>query len=308
MLKLPVTFWSGIVTFIVTLFINTCIGYYSGDQGLATIGRPIMVDGKVVLPIDLENFSSKSIDGLLLQVPTEVEAASIARDTPVQITNGSDQAGGLARSVRVDRIEPQTRTSLLVVLRDAAKAPLVRVINAEELGFTFSDGVPESKLHRAVKIGLIVAGIYTLISIALGFYANKITTSLHERVTKAEEVSEELHEKSEKLRGELSGLRERQSKFKVLLLSRISDYSKELDFWRNAIKELLIRQGASASTSDELIKCVTRSLNTYGTRRGADDFDAIIFAAGALNDAENRGYSDRRADLRQNELGREVRG
>ncbi|NPT60492.1 aminotransferase class I/II-fold pyridoxal phosphate-dependent enzyme [Paraburkholderia elongata] len=296
MLKLPATFWSGVVTFIVTLFINTGISYYSGDQGLATIGRPIMLDGKVVLPLALENFSGKSISGLLLQVPEEVGAASVVRDAPVQITSVSDQAGNLTRSIRIDGIEPKTRTNLFVVLRDVTEVPLVRIINADEVGFMFADGVPESKLHRAVTYGLVVAGIYTVIAVALGYYFNKIIQSLHKRLDEAKENSTRLHENSDKLRKELDDLKMMQSKIRILLLSRISDYSKELEFWRNAIKELLVRRGAPASTSDELIKCVTRALKTFGTRRGSDDFDAIVFAAGVLKDAENKARSVEEAD------------
>lgn len=287
-MKLPATFWSGIVTFIVTLIINAGISYYSGDQGLATMGRPVMLNGKVVLPLALENFSGKSISGLLMQVPEDVGVASIVRDAPVQITSASDSAGNLTRSIRIDGLEPRARTNLFVVLRDVTEAPLVRIINADDIGFSSADGVPESKLHRSITYGLMVAAIYAAIAVALGYYFNKMNESLHKKLDEANENSVKLRETSSKLRKELDDLKGMQSRIRVLLLSRISDYSAELDFWRNAVKELLLRRGAPASTSDELIQCVTRTLKTFGTRRGSDDFDAIVFAAAALKDAENR--------------------
>jgi hypothetical protein len=77
------------------------------------------------------------------------------------------------------------------------------------------------------------------------------------------------------------------SRIKVLLLARLADYAKELEFWRNTMAKFVLAAGGVKQDVEIINKQVTDSLKTFGTRgRGADDFEAIKALAGMLQRAE----------------------
>jgi len=74
-------------------------------------------------------------------------------------------------------------------------------------------------------------------------------------------------------------------KYALLQHARVGDLTKELDFWRDSIRKLIVEVGKKLDDGDTLVELVTRNLKTYSTARKAD-FEQVRVLAGLLRDAE----------------------
>jgi hypothetical protein len=73
--------------------------------------------------------------------------------------------------------------------------------------------------------------------------------------------------------------RARFNKIRFYLLARISDYSRELDFWRDTARKIILSGGMGKQSAESFLKSVTTTLGTWGTLSAADDYAAIIEVA-----------------------------
>jgi len=83
---------------------------------------------------------------------------------------------------------------------------------------------------------------------------------------------EQLHKVGE----ELKEIKLIWARHRLILLRRISDYRKELDFWRDSIRKAIYQQSGN-DLSDGIILEITKKLGTYGTcdSRIFDDSEAL---------------------------------
>lgn len=95
--------------------------------------------------------------------------------------------------------------------------------------------------------------------------------------TKIEETQKELIEKNikdnksiQKLESNLEKLQKESAKIKILYVSRISEYAKELSFWRDTIRKIMYNSESKNLNSELIIDTVIKSLKTYHTRNQKD--------------------------------------
>jgi hypothetical protein len=116
----------------------------------------------------------------------------------------------------------------------------------------------------------------------------RIDMAERDAVERKRELAESKRERDQ-MKATLKAAEARLAKHRLLLLARISDYSRELDFWRNTVRKMLVDRGGSISGADELIAGITRQLKTYGASEHGDaPFDAIMVAAEMLRDTERK--------------------
>jgi hypothetical protein len=72
-------------------------------------------------------------------------------------------------------------------------------------------------------------------------------------------------------------------------MARLSDYAKELSFWRDTIRKILVEQGQTLKDTDTIINNVTKSLKTYSTKALEDieSFESIKIAASLIHPQSN---------------------
>lgn len=71
--------------------------------------------------------------------------------------------------------------------------------------------------------------------------------------------------------------RKTSNRIRLVLISRLTDYSKELSFWRDTIRKLLYENKGNENQGDVIIKTVCKNLKTYSTLKQdiPDSFEAI---------------------------------
>lgn len=268
------------ITFFLTLFFNTLVNFYSSDKGTIGISRSVSLDGRNLTVITIENHSMEFIDGIAVEIPAGVLTKSLFADTPITIVDVPASNVSATRIVKVGQVSPRLVTRIFIPLPQGPGVAQVRIANTEATGMAFrADDQLESPLKKALASAVVVALLYTIFTVVSTYLARRETREMRER---QDELTKELRTVKERMDAVNNNI----AKQRILLQARLSDYSKELNFWRNTIKQLVLTRGGSAESVDALIEKVTRSLGTHGTKAPAEGFDSIRIAAGWLAEAE----------------------
>ncbi|MFP3549782.1 hypothetical protein SB861_03570 [Paraburkholderia sp. SIMBA_049] len=277
MSKIVSTIITVIVTTFVTLAINTTNAYFFDNHGTVRISRPMPVNGGTTSLLSIENDSSKFIDGLVVEVPADVKLSNISFDTSVQLTDSAPSGDQSVRAVKIGQIAPRRVTTLAFSSKDASNAISLRVLNPQEVSLKLqgNEGL-DSFVKQAMEFGLLAAIVQGLI-VGVAFY---------HYMGVREHLLDEVKEQGQRIKAVGAEIREANSRYtkqRILLVSRISDYSKELEFWRNTIRGIITPEAA-----EQLFERVTALLKTYGTTARQPSLDTITIAAGWLRDDEQQ--------------------
>lgn len=268
-----------VLTFFMTLALNTAVNFYTSDKGAVGVSRSIMVGGKIMSVISIENYSRDFLEGVAVEIPTGIATSDVTADGAVAIVDVPGTQQPRTRLVRINQIPPRLVTRVFVPAPDAAAAQLVRVVNSDAAGLRLRrDDELESPLRQALLSALVIASMYALFAVGTTYYAN--------RTTKSVQAQADLLEKQVKIaKRRLDDVETRMTKQRLLLQARLTDHSRELEFWRNTIRALLNSGPAGGQKAEEVVAQVTESLKTFGATPDRT-FDAVRVAAAWLLEAE----------------------
>lgn len=271
------TFLQSIAIFFLSFIGNFALEYFAVDRGSILIGPPTNIDGRFFASVDITNYTADPLQGLLLSVPKETNVAKIISTSPLRISEVQDSvASEKARRVAISDIEPRHITRLFVPLSNEDEGQSVYPVNPKQIYVStgYFAGVTnpvEIAVLKAVQSALIYAVIVAL----FGFWVNeKISAS----EKKAAELRKSLAESESRLAEHLKSLTEQQTKaietasrMKLLLVRRLSDYSKELQFWRDTVRKLLYSSNGDQKIADKLFNEVSKTLKTYTAKTDSGD-------------------------------------
>lgn len=296
------TLISTAVAFVVTLVLNAALNYYSSDMGTVGISKPIVIDGKSVVVLSVENYSRNFIDDLAVEIPKTISVDRISTDSPVVFVD-SAHGPSITRVVKINQISPRRVTRVLIPVEDQTIFGAIRVVNREAAGLALrEDDELESPFRRAVLSASIAATLYALFWVASALHTNKVASGLRDQAGRLRDELEKLQQKSrdeleksqqknDEVRSEIRELKGRVTKQRILLLARLHDYAKELGFWRNSFKSLVLKSGGKDKRAEEIIEVITQGLGTQGTKDSGHEFETLKVASAWLADVEQRNKS-----------------
>lgn len=280
------------ITFVVTLTLNAALNYYTSDKGAVSVSSQVRLGSTSVSVVTIENQSADFLSGLVLEVPTGLIVASITTDPAMVIEEVPSAVKGTTKLLKLSQIGPRHVSRIFVPLPDTAVPGSVRLANLEAAGLSLRmDDRLESPLRNALFSAFFVALLYAAFE-AISAYLlsrrqkelSKKMDELNEKHHAASTESKKAHESIEK---DVDRLRTLLSKQRLLLQARLNDYSKELSFWRNAVRTLLLQSGASPEVGESLVERVTSELKTFGTRAETEkQFETLRIAGRWLAEAE----------------------
>ena len=104
----------------------------------------------------------------------------------------------------------------------------------------------------------------------------KIISVIKANLEKSREEQEANHVTIRGLKFQMEELENRGARLKLLLLSRLHDYSKELTFWRDTVRKIIFQSTKQKTDVELIIETVTENLKTYGAKSGKEvDFKAV---------------------------------
>ncbi len=231
--------------------------------------------------IQISNYNKSVTDNVLIQVPSSLDAHSVKSDKPLsikisQLTSGTNTASTLI----IDAVPPRQLVTLMIKSPRAYRASDVVFLNSHELKLVVIEPAKESPLDlvgRALIIGYVIAVIGTLaISGILSYrtsrkefrkFYHRHRISQEKQIEKLDSQKKELDSQREILEkqiGDYQRIARWNIKYRLTLLKRIEDFSKELSYWRMVIRQLLLaNEDITKGQVKKILAEITSVLKTY---------------------------------------------
>lgn len=276
------------MTFIVTMSLNVGIELAFKSNGSIQVDEIQLASGAVAAIVRVENYSKERINDLKILIPKESQITQISTSAPIQIEEvNKTLSTSKQKLISLSLIPPKAISTILIPMSEGGSC--CSILNSEELNIEAKgeSDVLSPSMHALYK-GLQTAVIYTVFfAIFLLWHKSRI----NELAAKLEKIEEMHYGHAEITKNKLREVESKFGRHKAILLRRISDYSKELEFWRDSIRKILYQSDISSSNSEKLIAHVTQKLGTFGTRsNAAEDFETI--QALAQDIVEHEGKKD----------------
>ena len=263
-----------IVTFILTLLLNTGIDYFFTHKGKVSSSPPINKSSEIYFPLTITNYSSDTMNGLRVSIPAEILIEKILPSYPIDIVE-KNSANKLLESKKIviSGIEPRSVLSLLIPLSSVSDHNKIEALNLTELRMSYENfSKVENPLKSSFFKGFQTAAIYAIFYALFLYYVTGKSEKLNKKIENlnnecvsckqdAKDITQDAKDRSDEA---LKSLK----RIQVVLLARISDYTKELSFWRDTIRKLLYENNTTENQGDVLIKTVSENLKTYSTLKG----------------------------------------
>lgn len=278
--------------------------YFGMDDIMVRVGNSIKInDSSYIVNIDIYNYKNNNLDNILLSLPGDMEIDDIKSNVSVNVDVENNSIDGENTVFNLEEINKKDIVSLAIISNDKIDVNDIEVNSNYKTSIKYADN-EDSKFNASVKNTLALAIVYIPTSCVVSFIfekrmykkkkeiADELVDKLNNKLTTAQkdieadkikikEVVEELNKISE----ENKELKISNAKQKTLLLSRIKDYKKELDFWHDTIRKVLYTQEFSKKEINKIFENVTCHLKTYGTLKEKDiNYDDIKILADMLRD------------------------
>ena len=254
-------------TFVLTLAVTTLISYYTGPRGEVSKTEGVFIAGKEYTILDIRNYSSSTLNGLTINIPIKIELNDIDISTPLSVEVIKNVVSSSThKQIMVSGIPPNNSSKLILPASSG-----VAVVNHEEKNMDQSEhGLFEDPIDKIIFDAFLMACVYSLLFFIFETKQIKREKNIEKNrdlISKElSDVKKELEYKQEKIAKELHETRNHVSRTKILLMARLHDYSRELEFWRNTIRKVIYRDSGCKKEAESIIDKVTEELKTYQTR------------------------------------------
>ena len=273
-----------VITFIVTLTLNTAVEYFDDAKGTVSVSDATLINGQAYVIVTCANYTDNLINGLLIKTPKTVAVSDIFASEQVDVIE-SFATKSSKRYFQISKIPPHTLTRLTILVSNQTPDIPVSVMNAESLGLKFkSEYDLTSHLWSALKNALIAAAIYALMMFVF-YYLHEANRA--KIFWEFKHLSRESKSQNDLMKKRIEDIESYYTKLKLLLLARISDYAKEVSFWQNTIR-LMAASEENKKNAEEIINKISGTLKTYGANTDNLDLDAEKIAAAWKAETDKR--------------------
>lgn len=297
----------GLAMFVVSLGST----YFFADKGIVRVGTSVKMENNIYqLSIDVHNFNSNPIEKLRVVIPDNISIDKIRPNQSVNITKVSNNLGTSVNSIfEIERVSEKQKLNLVFILNKDIKSKNIIIEKGKNsLKIEYFEDV-KSPFRENLIILTLSAILYSLIFFITNYYSNKKSevkrqkladeiASLNKEVEKMvreynqqvdldrserENMASNLQKRIDEVAEELEKERHNYLKHKLLLLSKIKDFKKENDFWRDTIRKILYDSDKTIKP-ENVFAAVTKTLGTYKVYNpNAEEFDTIKFMAKIIN-------------------------
>ena len=199
-----------------------------------------------------------------------------------------------SKILKVSAINERALVRIMLVLHKQGDDRFVELVNHRDAGVVL---LPTANIQSPLRksliqisfISLITALIYGVFVFILYVGLDKIKNKLQDETSKLEIDLKTAMDNLDKTDIKIKENSRANAKIRLVLLSRLSDYAKELEFWRNTIRKLLYSSENKDAAAKQLISQVSKNLKTYTTLTDEKfDFDEVEVLAQYLKDSNEK--------------------
>jgi hypothetical protein len=285
------------LSFFLLLALNALVGILEEDNGVVTVSSSVLLNQTNYVTLAVANYTRKSIDGLILSVPSTVNLAGITASCPLQVEKLPDSVGtNQSIRLRLSGLRPTLLTTMYMPLPQNSSPESIVVLNPNEkkLHVEHASGVESPRKQTLLKAAVdacIVAVLYLVLMVWANAQMKKSAEEL--KSIRAEQIA--LREENNKAVAKMEKALNMGYRLRLLLLGRLSDSARGLEFWRNTIRKMLYSDSKGGRTAEEVINEVTATLKTYAAQERIPDFDMVkVYAAMLGHSVDAEGSSTHR--------------
>lgn len=265
-----------IIVFIVTFGLNLSVDYLKSDNGSVRFGNVMLIDNIHYKPINIENYSKNQINKLKLSIPKDSLISSLVVSEPLEVKTAPNSFPSKDNKIiEISSIPSNSITRILIPIRNG-EANCCKIMNSNELRLsTYNDNEVNNRFEVALFQSITTSIISSIMFVIFMFLTH---IKIKEFIKKEEEISltldsireanEYLSKRSEEIKEtfdlkslELMKLHKRQ---RIYLLKRITEYSKEINYWRNTFRKISVNN-IPQDQVNYLFRDISKSLKTYST-------------------------------------------
>lgn len=279
------TILGAFATVLVTALIGIILTALDGSNGSVYIGQSFEYEnGVFICSIGINNYKDSTIEKLRFKIPENISIKNIKTNVPLSIKKVSNNLGTQKGSeFEIERVEGNQSLNLFVTFSEEPNPRDIIVYNDNNIDLVYP-GDKKIDINNIILLiflpltfGLISFITNYLVERSKFIKINEIDKKLKiiekegaEREIKFNEKSIEFENREMKIKKETEDINTKLEKTKedfhktrLIYISRIKDYNKELNFWRDTVRKLLYESKNKQIDSEILIKTVTESLGTY---------------------------------------------
>jgi hypothetical protein len=166
---------SCVLTLVITLGFRAITDRFLQDKGRVVVGRPITISGIIFTEFQIENWSSKPLDNLIIVVPNSTSISLIVASTPISVEElqGVSVSQSLKR-LSISGISAHHITRVLIPMSSAGDRADLFLPNIEQLDLQAEWGdYAESPTAMEWSRAIWASVSYALFAGAMMFFALK---------------------------------------------------------------------------------------------------------------------------------------
>lgn len=281
-----------IITTSVLYFIFSLISAsFLADKGCVRITGTYKDENVYCKNIELVNYSNNYQNEIYFKIPSSAKIKNEAHISTLLIEKENIKAQDI-NLYKLNQIQPESSTVIVIELENENDS--IQFTNLKEKKFALeTQGKIESPKLKLLKQLLPNALVYIIIfslSQFLGnYYIAKRQKELNEKIKEKNKKLDEIERTLEETHSELKDVKKKFHKSVFFFKKELSDYSKENEFWRNTVRQLLYTGDKKNKRAEQLFETVTSQLQTYTVKSKRDlDLNEIIFVAEELEEFDKK--------------------
>lgn len=278
-----------IIVSIVGSLLSFGIGYFSNENGYIHISKSIKTeDNLYITTLKIENNNNKTINDLSFKLNNNGDLLNVYSNYPIEINYKNKNN---IEYISLSNLFSDKTFDLLISSKIPYEKNDVEFMNAEEKDFEIVRELQGDIRRKEVVTLGVIASLFYGVMIGLFFYIiknrqDKYNDKFSKKQEEIEKRNENLEKDSQKINEETKKMQKELHKYKLVLLARLRDYSKELSFWKDTIRKIMYKtdENKNEDRSEKLFKIVTKNLKTFSTRKDVEiDYKTIEILAEIFN-------------------------
>lgn len=251
---------TSLISSLILLIINSGVYWFTKEKINITVTPSSYINNEYVTVISLKNFqNNKSISDINLWFDNVIIKNA---DTDLKNVVNKD-------NIKINDISPDYTGNIIIHSEKEVTEQSLKIELKEKCNLIFTGFQKESAYIQIINY-LGTALIY-FIEFAIMLYIsntinNKKIEKLEKKIEGEEKVLKLLEQNQEISEKKAKELQKRVMKNKLLLERKISDYSRELNFWKDTIRKVLYGFSKDETKKKDICEIVTNNLKTYRTK------------------------------------------
>ena len=258
---------TSLISSLILLIINSGVYWFTKEKISITVTPSSYINNEYVTVVSLKNFqNNKSISEINFWFND-----TIIKKVDTELKNEIDY-----NNVKVDNILPDYTGNIVIYSEKEISEQNLKVELNEKYNLVFISSQKESAYIQIINY-LGTALIYFIeFAIMLYLYKKFTNRKIKEQERKIEETERAiriLKQDQETIMKEAKRINKRIMNNKLLFARRLSDYSRELNFWKDTIRKILYRVSKEDMKKNDICEIVTDNLRTYRTKEKCEYFE-----------------------------------